>query len=795
MAILTVGATSTYPTIAAAMLAAAPGDTIQLESGYSNETATVTHEGITIFGDATSTGIVIQIGAGVATFTLTGDAPINVLDAVDGENIVGNAGANVITVTSGVDAVDGGLGIDRLIVDYSLATGAVTGDSTSNFTEAGGGGRMVTITNGTIEHFTVLTGAGADTITTGAGDDIINVGDGANTVTAGQGANVITGGSGADTITALDGGNIIHGGDGANVLTSGAGNDIITSGVDADTIVAGGGDDHITVLGGADTVASGAGNDTLVVDYSAFVTNVTGGVTSGNLGTGYTGAFSDTTVHSVGFNTTENFIVTTGSGNDAVTTGDGVDSLTGGAGNDVLDAGGGADVLNGGLGDDVLRSGGGIDVLNGGDGIDLADYSLAAAGVDVRLNAGAARNDGDGATDTLTGIENVTGSAFADLLIGDVQNNVLSGGAGRDTLLGLNGDDTLIGGAGVANQLQGGAGNDLYVVSAQGDTIVEFAGEGTDTVQTSLSEHRLRANVENLTYTGASAFLGLGNASDNVITGGTARDLLIGYAGNDTLIGGTGAANELYGGLGDDRFIVQAAGDTIVEFAGEGTDTVETIMSSHLLKANVENLIYTGTSAFTGTGNADANEITGGSAGDRLSGAGGDDSLFGAGGDDVLIGGAGNDALNGGGGQDTAQLSGLQADYTIESLGGDRYRVTDNTAGRDGIDTLTGVEQLRFANGGVLTLSGAAPAPALTAKESVDAMVLPGLADDDFIVDGGVEAALQALPATGPDAFDGLFGTAPAPGAFMLTLAEDGRVEALDGAEYGGVLDHDGWAL
>src|SRR5687768_1855805 len=101
MAILTVGATSSYPTIAAAMLAAAPADTIQLESGYANETATVTHEGITIFGDATSTGIVISIGAGIATFTLTGDAPINVMDAADGEGIVGNAGANLITVRGG----------------------------------------------------------------------------------------------------------------------------------------------------------------------------------------------------------------------------------------------------------------------------------------------------------------------------------------------------------------------------------------------------------------------------------------------------------------------------------------------------------------------------------------------------------------------------------------------------------------------------------------------------------------------------------------------------------------------
>lgn len=776
MAILTVGPTSTYPTIAAAMLAAAPGDTIQLESGYSNETATVTHEGITIFGDASSTGIVIQIGAGVATFTLTGAAPINVLDAVDGEGIVGNAGANVITVSNGADAVDGGQGIDRLIVDYRQAVGAVTGNSTSNFTEAGGGGRMVTITNGTIEHFTILTGAGADTITTGAGDDIISTGEGAGTVTAGQGANIITGGSGADTITALDGGNIIHAGDGTNVITSGDGADIITSGVGADTIVAGGGVDRITVRGGADTVASGAGVDTLVIDYSAMTTNVTGGVTGGNLGTGYTGSLSDQTGSSVDFNTTENFIVTTGSGADSVTTGDGIDSLTGGAGNDVLDARGGADTLDGGLGDDVLRGGGGVDNLIGGGGIDTASYALAAAGVDIRLNGGTARNDGDGATDTLSGIENLTGSAFADVLIGDALNNVLSGGAARDTLLGLDGDDTLIGGDGEGNEMQGGTGDDLYVVSSTGDTVVEFAGEGTDTVQTSLSQHRLRADLENLTYTGTTAFEGVGNASDNVITGGTARDALLGLSGNDTLAGGSGAANEMYGGAGDDRYIVSAAGDTIIENAGEGADTVETSIGNHLLRTHVENLIYTGVGNFTGQGNASDNVITGGV------------------GDDTLTGAGGNDTLNGGGGQDMAQMSGLQSDYSIVALGGGSYRITDNVAGRDGVDTLGGIEQLRFSNGSVLTL-GAAAAPALTAKAADGFLVLPDLMDDEFIADGGVEARLPTPTDAGLDGFDGLSGSMVADDGFMLTLAEDGRVADHDAADHGAAWSYDGWAL
>ncbi len=478
MAILTVGATSSYPTIAAAMLAAAPGDTIQLEAGYRDETATVTHEGITIFGGATSTGIVIQIGSGVATFTLTGTAPINVLDAVDGEGIVGNAGDNVITVTSGVDAVNGGLGVDRLIVDYRQATGAVTGDSTSNFTEAGGGGRMVTITDGTIEHFTVLTGAGADTITTGAGDDIINVGNGANTVSAGQGANVITGGDGADTITALDGGNIIHGGDGANVLTSGAGNDILTSGVDADTIVAGAGNDHITVLGGADTVAGGAGNDTLVIDYSARLTDVTGGVIGGNLGTGYTGSISDTTVHSVDFNTIENFIVTTGRGNDSITTGDGADILSGGKGNDVLNGGGGDDVLRGGGGRDTLIGGAGSDVLNGGGGTDVADYSGAGRGVNASLLDGVATDDGDGSSDTLIQIENLVGSQFNDVLAGNNDANTLTGGAGRDVLRGHGGDDVLIGGRGDDTLHGGGGDNDVAVMSGRRAdyTVTEQAG-------------------------------------------------------------------------------------------------------------------------------------------------------------------------------------------------------------------------------------------------------------------------------------------------------------------------------
>ena len=58
MPILLVGPHSPlYRSISQAMSAAGPGDTIQLESGYSNETASVTHSGMTVNGDASSTGI------------------------------------------------------------------------------------------------------------------------------------------------------------------------------------------------------------------------------------------------------------------------------------------------------------------------------------------------------------------------------------------------------------------------------------------------------------------------------------------------------------------------------------------------------------------------------------------------------------------------------------------------------------------------------------------------------------------------------------------------------------------
>jgi len=138
-----------------------------------------------------------------------------------------------------------------------------------------------------------------------------------------------------------------------------------------------------------------------------------------------------------------------------------------------------------------------------------------------------------------------------------------------------------------------------------------------------LTFYSLGGNVENLTFVGTGPFTGVGNAADNVITGGT------------------GAASELNGGAGNDTYVVSVVGDTIVEQAGGGTDTVLTSLSVYQLAVGVENLTYSGTGHFTGIGNALDNFITGGSAAD-----------------DYLYAGAGSDTLTGGGGGDVFLFDG-----------------------------------------------------------------------------------------------------------------------------------------
>ena len=225
------------------------------------------------------------------------------------------------------------------------------------------------------------------------------------------------------------------------------------------------------------------------------------------------------------------------------------------------------------------------------------------------------------------------------VITGTDQNDILAGFGNDNVLRGLGGNDQLDGGGG-NDTLEGGPGDDTYIIST-GDSVVENPNEGTDTIQ-SVVTHTLEANVENLTLVGGSSINGTGNALDNVLIG------------NQNF-----AANVLTGGAGNDTYAI-GFGDTVIENANEGTDTVQSSVT-HTLGTDVENLTLTGSSAINGTGNVLDNVLTGNSAANALAGNAGNDTLTGGAGADSLIGGAGddvlqgegNDELDGDGGNDT----------------------------------------------------------------------------------------------------------------------------------------------
>ncbi|MEI9900643.1 MAG: calcium-binding protein [Hyphomicrobium sp.] len=130
-------------------------------------------------------------------------------------------------------------------------------------------------------------------------------------------------------------------------------------------------------------------------------------------------------------------------GDDILAGGDGNDGLYGDGGQDFLFGDAGNDLLWGGSGDDLLEGGAGADTLDGAEGEDTASYAGSKDGVVVNLATGIG-SGGDAWGDTLTGIENLIGSARDDTLIGDAGANRLDGGAGQDWVTGGEGDDTFV---------------------------------------------------------------------------------------------------------------------------------------------------------------------------------------------------------------------------------------------------------------------------------------------------------------------------------------------------------------
>jgi Ca2+-binding RTX toxin-like protein len=620
--------------------------------------------------DTVQANLTYTIADHIENLTLTG------VSAIDGtgnsaDNImIGNGAINTLTALGGNDTLNGGAGADILIGGAGNDTYVVenTGDVTTENANEGTDLVQSSVTYslaGDLENL-ALTGGGTIDGTGNVLDNVITgnsavnnlVGGGGNdTLNGGGGADAMSGGTGDDTYFVENAGDTIseslnQGTDTVNsaitfTLTPNVENLTLTGGaainavgnILANVLNGNSGANVINGGSGADTMTGGLGNDSYVIDNVGDIVNESAGAGTDSITVNYTYTlltnFENLTLSGVlaidgSGNSVNNYI----RGNSAN------NSLYGLGGTDTLSGLGGDDTMYGGTGNDVyiVDSAGDVTVENANEGTDIVQTALSHALAANVENL------------TLTGAGAVDGT-------GNSVNNVITGNSGANTLSGMGGNDTLNGGLG-ADNLIGGTGNDTYYVDNVGDTVTENAGEGTDNVQSSVT-FTLGANVDNLTLTGGALINGTGNAdantlignsAANTLNGGDGHDSLNGGTGNDTLNGGSGndlltgaAGNDtMSGGAGDDTYVVDALGDVIVENANEGTDTVQSSLTS-TLASDFENLTLTGSAVINGTGNGLDNVIIGNSAINVLSGLGGNDTLNGGVGADSMTGGTGND--------------------------------------------------------------------------------------------------------------------------------------------------------
>jgi Ca2+-binding RTX toxin-like protein len=328
---------------------------------------------------------------------------------------------------------------------------------------------------------------------------------------------------------------VLTGSSSANVLAGLDGNDVLDGGSGADTMIGGAGNDIYFVDNAGDLAAEdpGGGND-MVVSSIAFT-----------LGTDVESLMLTGTTNISGTGNAAGNVLSGNAGNNVLAGLGGADALDGGGGTDTAsyatsttgvsvslaantahggDAEGDSfasiESLTGSAFDDTLEGDAGNNVLNGGNGVDTASYEHATAGVTVSLLFTVMQSTIGAGNDTVTGIENLTGSLFDDVLMGSTSGNVLSGLDGNDVLSGGNGADTLI----------GGSGADRFVFSmlansspATPDTIVDFT-HGVDLID-------LAAIDANTSASGDQAFAFAGQNANAV-----ARSLTWYETGGNTVV-------------------------------------------------------------------------------------------------------------------------------------------------------------------------------------------------------------------------------------------------------------------
>jgi Ca2+-binding RTX toxin-like protein len=357
-------------------------------------------------------------------------------------------------------------------------------------------------------------------------------------------------------------------------IFAGDDNDTVEGTENDDDLFGGDGNDILIGGDGADSLHGGAGNDR--AQYSTASAGLTVDLLQSFRNTG--DAAGDT------FTQIENL---SGSRFDDELGGDfGANTLIGSNGNDILRGRDGDDILRGGNGNDMLFGGRGADQLIGGNGVDRAVYSDASGRVTVDLEDAASNAGVYALGDTYSGVSEIEGSSFGDVLRGDGEDNLIIGNSGRDTLSGRAGEDTLL----------GGGGNDLLIGGAGADAL--FGGNGIDRADYSDSASRVVVDLNGTqqsqgdaagdTYDSIEIVRGSsendvlrGDGSGNILEGSEGRDFLSGRGGDDDLRGGAGddvltggaGADILRGGAGSDAFRFLSADGSVDEISNFGIES------------------------------------------------------------------------------------------------------------------------------------------------------------------------------------------------------------------------------
>ncbi|WP_373543571.1 Calx-beta domain-containing protein [Chamaesiphon sp.] len=685
---------------------------------------------------------------------------------VTNDSIVGTSGNDTISPGLGEDLVDGGDGLDTLVVDYSANNGAgirsnsgiisaPTGFGNSSFDLVRfsnieqlnvTGTRFGDIIIGLSGNDILKGGAGDDTLNGNGGVDILDGGadidlavvdissnSGANNIDLTQSSNTLVNGTQLIDIERLDlktgtGNDRIIGGDRGDTIDSGAGNDTIVDGNGNDTINAGAGDDTINSGLGEDLVDGGDGLDTLVVDYS---TNNFGGIRSTTGRLFAPASFLNSDFDRVQFSNIEQL------------------NVTGTRFGDIIIGQSGNDILKGGAGDDTLNGNGGVDILDGGDGIDTVVVDLSSSNVANNIDL-TQRNTINGAQ--LISIEqvDVTTGSGDDIIAPGLGRNRVDGGDGIDTLVvdystndytgtlqkgilygpneiyvlndansgnsdgvlfnnieqfnitGTKYNDTLIG-RGRNDILRGGAGDDRLI--GRGGVDILDGGDGVDLAEIDISSSNVAKNID----------LTQSNIIDGTQLISIERIDLKTGAGNDNIRTGNGG-DTIDSGAGDDT-INAGLGDNRVD-GGDGIDTLIVDYSANDNTGTLQKGIGSSATeifAFNGVGsdvdrvffsNIERLNVTGTKYDDRFVGQSGNDIFKGGAGNDTFSGSGGIDVLTGGTGTDTFNLSsyGTQGngDYALIK----DFNVNDDRLTIDGAATdytVSDVSPIAGVNGAVLS--------------------------------------------------------------------------------------------